>query len=141
MSNIFMMNEEIARGMVCFFHQKKHSYLIIYVSNVKLSFFWAYFLGFPDHCQELVSTLYIWSLPYDFWIDSYVQRQRAFLHQRKIIFILQTLHAISSVVNFYNGGVVTRDRSFDAQVIDDLLSGDLWLTWQFRTRIRFACDW
>jgi hypothetical protein len=28
MSNIFMMNEEIARGMVCFFHQKKHSYLI-----------------------------------------------------------------------------------------------------------------
>jgi hypothetical protein len=22
------MNEEIARGMVCFFHQKKHSYLI-----------------------------------------------------------------------------------------------------------------
>jgi hypothetical protein len=28
MANIFMMNEEIARGMVCFFHQKKHSYLI-----------------------------------------------------------------------------------------------------------------
>jgi hypothetical protein len=26
-----MMNEEIARGMVCFFHQKKHSYLINYV--------------------------------------------------------------------------------------------------------------
>jgi hypothetical protein len=23
-----MMNEEIAHGMVCFFHQKKHSYLI-----------------------------------------------------------------------------------------------------------------
>jgi uncharacterized protein (UPF0332 family) len=23
MANIFMMNEEIARGMVCFFHQKK----------------------------------------------------------------------------------------------------------------------
>jgi hypothetical protein len=23
------MNEEIARGMVCFFHQKKHSYLIL----------------------------------------------------------------------------------------------------------------
>jgi hypothetical protein len=29
MANIFMMNEEIARGMVCFFHQKKHSYLIL----------------------------------------------------------------------------------------------------------------
>jgi hypothetical protein len=29
MSNIFMMNKEIARGMVCFFHQKKHSYLIL----------------------------------------------------------------------------------------------------------------
>jgi hypothetical protein len=23
------MNEEIAGGMVCFFHQKKHSYLIV----------------------------------------------------------------------------------------------------------------
>jgi hypothetical protein len=30
MANIFMMNEEIARGMVCFFHQKKHSYLIFF---------------------------------------------------------------------------------------------------------------
>jgi hypothetical protein len=28
MATIFMVNEEIARGMVCFFHQKKHSYLI-----------------------------------------------------------------------------------------------------------------
>jgi hypothetical protein len=28
MAIVFMMNEEIARGMVCFFHQKKHSYLI-----------------------------------------------------------------------------------------------------------------
>jgi hypothetical protein len=28
MANIFMMNEEIARGMVCFFHLKKHSYFI-----------------------------------------------------------------------------------------------------------------
>jgi hypothetical protein len=28
MATIFMMNEEIALGMVCFFHQKKHSYLI-----------------------------------------------------------------------------------------------------------------
>jgi hypothetical protein len=24
-----MVNEDIARGMVCFFHQKKHSYLIL----------------------------------------------------------------------------------------------------------------
>jgi hypothetical protein len=30
MAIVFMMNEEIARGMVCFFHQKKHSYLISY---------------------------------------------------------------------------------------------------------------
>jgi hypothetical protein len=29
MAIVFMMNEEIARGMVCFFHQKKHSYLIL----------------------------------------------------------------------------------------------------------------
>jgi hypothetical protein len=29
MANIFMMNKEIARGMVCFFHQKKHFYLIL----------------------------------------------------------------------------------------------------------------
>jgi hypothetical protein len=28
MANIFLMNKEIARGMVCFFHEKKHSYLI-----------------------------------------------------------------------------------------------------------------
>jgi hypothetical protein len=33
MANIFMMNEEIARGMVCFFHQKKHSYLIFFAAN------------------------------------------------------------------------------------------------------------
>jgi hypothetical protein len=30
MATIFWMNKEIARGMVCFFHQKKHSYLIFY---------------------------------------------------------------------------------------------------------------
>jgi hypothetical protein len=29
MLTIFMVNEDIACGMVCFFHQKKHSYLII----------------------------------------------------------------------------------------------------------------
>jgi hypothetical protein len=28
MATIFMMNKEIALGMVCFFHQKEHSYLI-----------------------------------------------------------------------------------------------------------------
>jgi hypothetical protein len=33
MANIFMMNEEIARGMVCFFHQKKHSYLIFVLNS------------------------------------------------------------------------------------------------------------
>jgi hypothetical protein len=31
MANIFMMNEEIARGMECFFHQKKHSYLFFII--------------------------------------------------------------------------------------------------------------
>jgi hypothetical protein len=31
MAIVFMMNEEIAHGMVCFFHQKKHSYLICYI--------------------------------------------------------------------------------------------------------------
>jgi hypothetical protein len=36
MANIFMMNEEIARGMVCFFHQKKHFYLIISVLAPKV---------------------------------------------------------------------------------------------------------
>jgi hypothetical protein len=29
MAIVFLMNKEIARGMVCFFHQKKHSYLIM----------------------------------------------------------------------------------------------------------------
>jgi hypothetical protein len=35
MVTIFMVNEDIARGMVCFFHQKKHSYLIVvlYMKN------------------------------------------------------------------------------------------------------------
>jgi hypothetical protein len=31
MVTIFMVNEDIARGMVCFFHQKKHSYLIYFL--------------------------------------------------------------------------------------------------------------
>jgi hypothetical protein len=31
MATIFLMNEEIARGMVCFFHQKKHFYLILFI--------------------------------------------------------------------------------------------------------------
>jgi hypothetical protein len=34
MAIVFMMNEEIARGMVCFFHQKKHSYLIFKNPNL-----------------------------------------------------------------------------------------------------------
>jgi hypothetical protein len=38
MANIFMMTEEIARGMVCFFHQKKHSYLIFKASSIGKSF-------------------------------------------------------------------------------------------------------
>jgi hypothetical protein len=39
MANIFMMNKEIARGMVCFFHQKKHFYFIsmYLLSNVSFS--------------------------------------------------------------------------------------------------------
>jgi hypothetical protein len=38
MATIFWMNKEIARGMVCFFHQKKHSYLIyIFVADVFIS--------------------------------------------------------------------------------------------------------
>jgi hypothetical protein len=36
MAIVFMMNEEIARGMVCFFHQKKHSYLIYLIICVFL---------------------------------------------------------------------------------------------------------
>jgi hypothetical protein len=36
MAILFMMNEEIARGMVFFFHQKKHSYLISKVVNYVL---------------------------------------------------------------------------------------------------------
>jgi hypothetical protein len=35
MAIVFLMNEEIARGMVCFFHQKKHSYLIYLVFLLK----------------------------------------------------------------------------------------------------------
>jgi hypothetical protein len=38
MANIFMMNKEIARGMVCFFHQKKHFYLIIMLFFSSFSF-------------------------------------------------------------------------------------------------------
>jgi hypothetical protein len=34
----------------------------------------------------------------------------AFLHRRKIIFILKTRQAIGCVENFYNAGVVSRDR-------------------------------
>jgi hypothetical protein len=37
MANIFMMNKEIARGMVCFFHQKKHFYLILVFKMQKVT--------------------------------------------------------------------------------------------------------
>jgi hypothetical protein len=37
MVTIFMVNEDIARGMVCFFHQKKHSYLIFINSSMLTS--------------------------------------------------------------------------------------------------------
>jgi hypothetical protein len=33
-----------------------------------------------------------------------------FLRQRKIIFIIKTLHVISCGVNYYNAGVVTQSR-------------------------------
>jgi hypothetical protein len=39
MVTIFMMNEEIARGMVCFFHQKKHSYLILVFIAITINSF------------------------------------------------------------------------------------------------------
>jgi hypothetical protein len=39
MANIFLMNKEIARGMVCFFHQKKHSYLILGHSELRHNLF------------------------------------------------------------------------------------------------------
>jgi hypothetical protein len=38
---VFLMNKEIAGGMVCFFHQKKHSYLIL---RPKIPI-WVYFGG------------------------------------------------------------------------------------------------
>jgi hypothetical protein len=38
------------------------------------------------------------------------RRSYTFLHQRKIIFILKTSHAIRCAVNFYNAGVVTQSR-------------------------------
>jgi hypothetical protein len=37
MAIVFIMYEEIARGMVCFFHQKKHSYLIFKIFSLKIS--------------------------------------------------------------------------------------------------------
>jgi hypothetical protein len=40
MVTIFMMNEEIACGMVCFFDQKKHSYLIWYLSDKRNEEYW-----------------------------------------------------------------------------------------------------
>jgi hypothetical protein len=54
MANIFMMNEEIARGMVCFFHQKKHSYLI----PVYFCFYWKHFVITPkvNICSTYVCT-------------------------------------------------------------------------------------
>jgi hypothetical protein len=50
MATIFWMNKEIARGMVCFFHQKKHSYLILFKKLGKNRFFlsrYATFLPIP----------------------------------------------------------------------------------------------
>jgi hypothetical protein len=47
MATIFWMNMEIACGMVCFFHQKKHSYLIVFIRK-----FWKY----TGVCQSQTDT-------------------------------------------------------------------------------------
>jgi AmiR/NasT family two-component response regulator len=54
MANIFMMNEEIARGMVCFFHQKKHSYLIFFSSIGIMGY-----LHSPTYISEFCESHYI----------------------------------------------------------------------------------
>jgi hypothetical protein len=58
MANIFMMNEEIAHGMVCFFHQKKHFYLIICFVNLKGVILQHFAFGPPVHYILLIE-LYI----------------------------------------------------------------------------------
>jgi hypothetical protein len=46
MATIFIMNEEIARGMVCFFHQKKHSYLIVqYLFSIGIISMYCMYVG------------------------------------------------------------------------------------------------
>jgi hypothetical protein len=56
MANIFMMNKEIARGMVCFFHQKKHFYLINCNEKTGWATVWATFFtnssGHPGYSRE-----------------------------------------------------------------------------------------
>jgi hypothetical protein len=48
MANIFMMNKEIARGMVCFFHQKKRFYLF-FKNDLRLAFWSPRFSGSADN--------------------------------------------------------------------------------------------
>jgi hypothetical protein len=40
----------------------------------------------------------------------------AFLRRRKNIFVIKTRHAIGCAVNFYNAGVITRDRRIGSWV-------------------------
>jgi hypothetical protein len=48
-----MVNEEIARGMVCFFHQKKHSYLINYCGFLVVLLSFAMFCGHLVYFSDL----------------------------------------------------------------------------------------
>jgi hypothetical protein len=75
MATIFMMNEEIARGMVCFFHQKKHSYLI----NL---FFWR---GWRDHFMVGFAKQKL-ALQIHFGVSSKLTTQHLWLFKRTVIF-------------------------------------------------------
>jgi hypothetical protein len=74
MATIFLMNEEIARGMVCFFHQKKHSYLIIFWKN------WRTFFHFSNSFKSAIFPPFLGNLS-DFYTVH--RKNRVFRPHRK----------------------------------------------------------
>jgi hypothetical protein len=93
MVTIFMVNKDIARGMVCFFHQKKHSYLIYIFWTVIWSWLSGHFrvckvawylMRAFDACRYVIVS---WALPsgtssytYDLTMTSYWNLSQGFRH-------------------------------------------------------------
>jgi hypothetical protein len=91
MVTIFMVNEDIARGMVCFFHQKKHSYLI-YCNDCTLN------KDVSHHNIGITGSNYVLVCnPFTFW-----QFSSSAVPQRRCLEPILRSRVTMPAVNFYN---------------------------------------